>query len=47
MVYLDDVYKLLPAAKNNRVLTKRIQTTRDIINQVLTQSGPEIFTGKS
>jgi hypothetical protein len=37
MVYLDDVYKLLPPAKNNRVLTKRSQSTKDIINQVLTQ----------
>ena len=46
MVYLDDVYKLLPAAKNNRVLTKRSQTTRDIINQVLTQHPENVKQAK-
>lgn len=37
MVTLDQVYKLLPPAKNTKVLTKGSQTTRDIINQVLSQ----------
>jgi hypothetical protein len=46
MVYLDDVYKLLPPAKNNRVLTKRSQTTRDIINQVLTQHPENVKQAK-
>lgn len=46
MVYLDDVYKLLPPAKNNKVLTKRSQTTRDIINQVLTQHPENVKQAK-
>jgi hypothetical protein len=46
MVYLDDVYKLLPPAKNNRVLTKRNQSTRDIINQVLTQHPENVKQAK-
>jgi len=46
MVYLDDVYKLLPPAQNNRVLTKRSQTTRDIINQVLTQHPENVKQAK-
>lgn len=37
MVHLDDVYKLLPKAKNINLLTKKHQTTNDIINQVLSQ----------
>jgi hypothetical protein len=37
MVNLDQVYKLLPPVKNTKVLTKANQSTRDIINQVLSQ----------
>jgi hypothetical protein len=37
MIYLNDVYKLLPKAKNISRLTKNNQSTNDIINQVLSQ----------
>lgn len=37
MISLDKVYSLLPAAKNQKVLTKKRQNTKDIINQVLEQ----------
>lgn len=37
MIYLNDVYKLLPKAKNISRLTKMNQSTNDIINQVLSQ----------
>jgi hypothetical protein len=46
MVSLDQVYKLLPPAKNNKVLTKKSQTTRDIINQVLTQHSENVNQAK-
>jgi hypothetical protein len=37
MIYLNDVYKLLPKAKNISRLTKMNQSTNDIINQVISQ----------
>lgn len=37
MISLDKVYKLLPPAKNIKVMTKESQTTKDIIEQVLEQ----------
>jgi hypothetical protein len=46
MVYLDDVYKLLPKAKNISLLTKANQTTNDIINQVLTQHKSNVKQAK-
>jgi hypothetical protein len=46
MVYLDEVYKLLPKAKNTKVMTKYSQSTRDIINQVLTQHKENVKQAK-
>lgn len=46
MVYLDDVYKLLPKAKNVSLLTKANQTTNDIINQVLSQHKSNVKQAK-
>jgi hypothetical protein len=46
MIYLDDVYKLLPKAKNIKLLTKKHQSTNDIINQVISQHGYNVKQAK-
>lgn len=46
MPTLDEVYKLLPPIKNKKELTKRSQSTRDIINQVLQQHAQNVAQAK-
>ena len=46
MISLDKVYKLLPPAKNIKVMTKDSQTTKDIIEQVLEQHKQNVKDAK-
>jgi len=46
MISLDKVYKLLPPAKNIKVMTKESQTTKDIIQQVLEQHKQNVKDAK-
>jgi len=46
MISLDKVYKLLPPAKNIKVMTKDSQSTKDIIEQVLEQHKQNVKDAK-
>lgn len=46
MISIDKVYRLLPPAKNIKVLTKKDQNTKDIIQQVLQQHKENVKDAK-
>lgn len=46
MIKIDKVYKLLPPAKNIKVMTKESQSTKDIIEQVLQQHKQNVQDAK-
>ena len=46
MITINEVYKLLPPAKNKKVLTRKQQSTKDIIEQVIEQHKANVADAK-